>query len=98
ASMLAAFAGLMLLGYSGTANLDLGSSYLLLSIAATVIGGTSLAGGDGSVVCSAAGAFAFEVLTTFLLTIGVGSALREVLTGVLLLVLLAFNARIPRLR
>lgn len=98
ASMLAGFAGLILLGYAGTANLDLGGDYLLLSIAATVIGGTSLAGGDGSVLCSAAGAFAFEVLTTFLLTIGVDSALRQVLTGALLLVLLAFNARIPRLR
>lgn len=98
AGMCGGFAGLVLLGYAGTANLDLGGDYLLLTIAATVIGGTSLAGGEGSVVRTAAGAVTLQVLTTFLLTIGIGDALRQVITGALLLVLLAFNARVPRLR
>lgn len=91
-------AGLLLLSYAGTANLNLGGDYLLLSIAATVVGGTSLAGGEGGPMSSAAGAVALQVITTFLLTVGVSDAVRQIVTGGLLLVLLAFNYRIPRLR
>jgi ribose transport system permease protein len=91
-------AGLLLLSYAGTANLDLGGEYLLLTIAASVIGGASLAGGEGNVVSSAAGAVALQVITTFLLTIGVSDALRQVITGLLLVGMLFLNARIPKLR
>ena len=91
-------AGLLLLSYAGTANLDLGGEYLLLTIAASVIGGASLAGGEGNVVSSAAGAVALQVITTFLLTIGVSDALRQVVTGLLLVGMLFLNARIPKLR
>ncbi|WP_099024998.1 ABC transporter permease [Mycolicibacterium palauense] len=91
-------AGLLLLSYAGTANLDLGGDYLLLTIAASVIGGASLAGGEGRVASSAAGAVALQVITTFLLTIGVSDALRQVITGLLLVGMLFLNARVPRLR
>lgn len=91
-------AGLLLLSYAGTANLDLGGDYLLLTIAASVIGGASLAGGEGKVASSAAGAVALQVITTFLLTIGVSDALRQVVTGLLLVAMLFLNARVPKLR
>jgi ribose transport system permease protein len=91
-------AGLVLLGYAGTANLDLGAGYLLPSIASVVIGGTSLAGGKGGYVYSAAGAVTLILLTTFLLAAGMSEALRQLITGLILLVLLAFNARSPGLR
>jgi ribose transport system permease protein len=91
-------AGLLLLSYAGTANLDLGGDYLLLTIAASVIGGASLAGGEGRVASSAAGAVALQVITTFLLTVGVSDALRQVVTGLLLVGMLFLNARVPKLR
>ncbi len=91
-------AGLVLLGYAGTANLDLGGSYLLLSIAGVVVGGTSLAGGGGGYVCAAIGAVTIILLTTILLAVGMSEALQQVITGFILLVLLAFNARSPALR
>lgn len=96
--MFAGFAGLMLLGYAGTANLDLGGDYLLLSIAAVVIGGTSLAGGMGSCLRTAIGSITLTVLVTFLLSVGMSDAVRQIITGALLLVLLLFNARSAKLR
>jgi ribose transport system permease protein len=93
-----AIAGLFLLSYAGTANLNLGGNYLLLSIAAAVIGGTSLAGGQGSVASSAIGALALQIITSFLLTLGVPTSIQQVTTGLLLIILLLVNARIPKLR
>ncbi len=49
-------AGILLAGYLKTPGLSSGDTYLLPSIAAVVLGGTSLAGGSGSVVATAAGA------------------------------------------
>jgi ribose transport system permease protein len=98
AGMCSGFAGLLLLSYAGTANLDLGSNYLLLSIAATVIGGTSLAGGEGSLIGAATGAIAFDVINTLMLTLGASDAVRQMIVGGLLMLLLTFNARTPRLR
>ncbi|OZC73589.1 hypothetical protein CH251_13680 [Rhodococcus sp. 06-462-5] len=98
AGMLAGLAGILLLGYAGTANLSLGADYQILTISAAVIGGAALAGGDGNVLRTAAGAIALQVLTTFLLTVGVGNALRQIVTGLILLVLLMFNSRTPKLR
>ena len=41
--------GILLAGFSGGAALDIGNEYLLTSIAVVVIGGTSVAGGNGNV-------------------------------------------------
>lgn len=98
AGMCSGIAGLLLLSYAGQANLDLGSGYLLLSIAATVIGGTSLAGGEGSPIGAATGAIAFVVVNGLMQTLGLSDAVREMIVGAVLLVLLAFNARTPKLR
>lgn len=98
AGMCSGIAGLLLLGYAGQAELNLGNSYLVLTIAAAVIGGTSLAGGQGSLVGAATGAIAFEVISTLMLTLGASNAVQQMVTGGVLLVLLAFNVRAPRLR
>jgi ribose transport system permease protein len=45
-----------LAGFVGTPGLLAGEAYLLPTIAAVVLGGTSLAGGKGSVVATAVGA------------------------------------------
>jgi ribose transport system permease protein len=56
ASVLYGLAGILLAGYLRTPGLTIGNSYLLPSIAAVVLGGTSLAGGAGSVLATGAGA------------------------------------------
>ena len=46
-ALLAAIAGLVLVGHTNSADLSLADTYLLPSIAAVIIGGTSIFGGRG---------------------------------------------------
>ncbi|MFC5676906.1 ABC transporter permease [Aeromicrobium endophyticum] len=55
-AVFAGFAGVLLAGYTGVATADLGKPYLLLTVAAVVIGGTPLSGGRGSLIATAAAA------------------------------------------
>ena len=93
-----ALAGFFLLGYAGTANLDLGGGYMLLTVAAVIIGGTQLSGGEGTFVGSYVGAVLIVLLTTFLISIGVSQAIRDILMGIVLLMILSMYARSPKLR
>ncbi len=56
ASLTYGAAGILITGYLVTPGLSAGSTYLLPTIAAVVLGGTSLAGGTGSVVATVVGA------------------------------------------
>ena len=56
AGILYGLAGVLLAGYLRTPGLGAGNTYLLPSIAAVVLGGTSLAGGSGSVAGTLGGA------------------------------------------
>lgn len=60
--LVASVAGMMTLLYAGTADPTAGDGYELESIAAAVIGGTSLFGGRGSVGGTVVGAFILAVL------------------------------------
>src|SRR6185503_18413149 len=68
AGLFSAIAGLMLmcLTYSGEANALLGGSYTLSSIAAVVVGGTSLYGGSGGAIGSIIGAFVLRTINDLL--------------------------------
>jgi ribose transport system permease protein len=58
----AGLAGLTTLAYSGTANPAAGGGYELFVIAATIIGGTALTGGSGSVPGAVLGALVIAVI------------------------------------
>ncbi|HUC18639.1 MAG TPA: ABC transporter permease [Acetobacteraceae bacterium] len=83
----AAFVGLMLSGYSSQAYLGMGNDYLLPPIAAVVIGGTRLSGGDGGYVGSIAGALTVVLLQAMLITLNVSEGARQVIFGAILLAL-----------
>ena len=83
----AAFVGLLLSGYSSQAYLGMGNDYLLPPIAAVVIGGTRLAGGDGGYVGSIAGALTVVLLQAMLITLNVSEGARQVIFGAILLCL-----------
>jgi len=83
--MLAGFGGFLLLGYTGTVFVGAGEQYILPSVIAVVIGGTSLAGGKGSYNGTALGAIFLTLLTAFLTTINIAAAERQVLYGLVLI-------------
>lgn len=97
-SVLAGLGGIFLLSYTETVFLNLADPYMLPSIAAVVIGGTTLAGGIGGYAGTAVGAVVLTVLQSLLTTMRLDSAGRQVVNGLVLLVLLSVYGRQRRLR
>ena len=63
---LAAFAGVLLAGYATKADQAMGDPYLLPSIAAVVLGGTSILGGRGTYLGTVAGVILITLLQSIL--------------------------------
>jgi ribose transport system permease protein len=74
-------AGILVAGFLGTPGIGAGDGYLLPTIAAVVLGGTSLAGGVGSVVATAGGALFLTQLQQVVLGMGAPSSLQFVIQG-----------------
>ena len=64
----------------------LGLGYELDAIAAAVIGGTSLAGGRGTILGTIIGAFIMSVLTNGLRIMGVQEEWKIVVTGLIIII------------
>jgi ribose transport system permease protein len=84
--LLAALAGIIHAGQLNQGSPNDGFGYELEAIAAVVIGGTSLAGGRGSVVGTVAGALLIGVLTNILRLHGVNSDIQLIITGLVIVV------------
>lgn len=78
-----AAAGVLLAGFISAPTLFSGDSYLLPTIAAVVLGGTSLAGGRGSVVATAIGALFLTQLEQVVLAMGAQDAVQLLIQGVI---------------
>jgi ribose transport system permease protein len=76
ANLMYCSAGVLLAGIISSPSAFQGDTYLLPSVAAVVLGGTSLLGGRGSVVATAVGALFISQLDQFVLTAGVDSAVQ----------------------
>ena len=85
---LAGLIGLLLLGNMGIAFKDMGSNYVMPSIAAVVVGGVSMAGGDGSYFGVILGAVFLQTLTNLLVALGWGDAGKWLGFGIVLFILL----------
>jgi ribose transport system permease protein len=96
--MLAALGGFMVLGFTGSVFLNLGDRYLFPSIAAVVVGGTVLAGGEGSYFGTMSGALVLTLITSLLTAVQLPEAARLIVLGVILLVLISIYGRQRRLR
>jgi ribose transport system permease protein len=81
ASLTYGAAGILLAGFLRTPNINSGSSYLLPTIAAVVLGGTSLAGGTGSVVATAIGALFLTQLEHVVLGLGAAESVKLIIQG-----------------
>lgn len=93
-AVFASIAGFLLASYSGGPALNMGDPYLLISIAVVVIGGTSVAGGDGNVPGLWGASLFLFLLAAMLNTFGIGEGVRQVLTGaIVILVIVAASFR-----
>jgi len=93
-SVFATVAGFLLASFSGGAALNMGTEYLLMSIAVVIIGGTSIAGGFSNVPGIWGAAFFMFLVVSMLNTYGAGAGARSVLTGVIIIgIVIAASAR-----
>ena len=87
----AAVAGLVMSAYFGSARVDLGTATLLPAITATVLGGASIYGGQGSIAGTLIATFVIGYLQQGLQMTGVPSQLSSALSGALLIAAVAMR-------
>jgi ribose transport system permease protein len=84
-SILAAVGGVLYVGVVNAADLQLASPYLLPSVAAVVIGGTSIFGGIGGYSGTILGAIILVVLDSLLTLLNASQAFKQILYGLIIL-------------
>jgi ribose transport system permease protein len=89
----AVLSGALMAGYTRTAFLGIGNEYIMWSIAAVVIGGTSLTGGRGGYAGTIAGAIILVLLESILTVVKMPEAGRRVASGVIILVMITIYFR-----
>ncbi len=90
---LAAFAGALLAGYSTKAYQGMGDPYLLPSIAAVVLGGTSILGGRGTYLGTVAGVILITLLQSILSVVQIEEAFRQLIYGAVIIGMLLVYGR-----
>src|SRR5207253_894276 len=81
----AALAGLFLTTQTASGSPSVGNDYILNSVAAVVIGGTSLFGGRGGLGGTIAGAFVLTVIGDVIFALNISSFWTPITTGTLLI-------------
>jgi len=92
-SLTAALAGLLYVGRLHSARYTLGETDLLTVIAAAVIGGTSMAGGRGSIIGALLGSLVMGVLNNGLILMGFSVTEQDIARGVIIIVAVALSLR-----
>jgi len=83
-------AGIMMVGYAGGATLTMGQPYLLPSIAAVVVGGSSILGGRGTYLGTVGGAILLTTISTIISALQMSEGWRTVIYGSVILLALIF--------
>ncbi len=94
----AALTGSLLLGWSGGGFIGVGDPYLFTTLAAVVIGGTSLLGGYGGYGFTVIGVLVLQVLSSFLIGVGLKYEWQQFIFGLLILPMVALYGRSPHIR
>lgn len=93
-----ALAGLLLAGNAGRSFNEMGDPYLLPAIAAVVVGGTSILGGSGKYAGTIAGVIIIRLLDGALNIIQVSPAAKDIIFGLVILVMLFLYGRGEKVR
>jgi ribose transport system permease protein len=94
----AGVAGILLGAWSGTGEQNIGDPYLFQTIAAVIVGGTSLIGARGDYWRTVLGTMILIVLTTILVGHSYSSATQQIIFGVIILVVVGTYGRDRALR
>jgi ribose/xylose/arabinose/galactoside ABC-type transport system permease subunit len=89
--LLAGIAGIIMASRYNSAKESYGSSYLLQSIAATVLGGTDINGGSGKVIGTILAVMILQIISSGLNIFGFQRFLTNVMMGAILVAVLIIN-------
>jgi ribose transport system permease protein len=93
-AVIAAIAGFLYSGLTNVASVSLVDTSVLPSVAAAVIGGTSIMGGRGGFAGTMVGALILTVLTSLLSALGFPEAVRQILFGSIIVIVAAAYTRV----
>ena len=93
-AVLAGIAGFLISGLTNVASVTLADSYVLPSVAAAVIGGTSIMGGRGGFGGTVVGALILTVVGSLLTSLGYPESVRQVLYGAIIVAVAAAYTRV----
>ncbi len=94
ASLLAGIAGLIISALAGSTTQGIADPFLLPSVAAVVIGGTSIFGGRGGYTGSIVGAVILTILVSLLTVLDAPFAVRQIIYGLIILAVAAAYTRV----
>ena len=97
-SLCGAVAGLLIAGYSSKAFQAMGDAYLLPSIAAVVVGGTNILGGQGRFTGTIIGTVLIVLLASVLSVMQMPEAGRQIIYGVVIIAMLLVYGRSAAVR
>lgn len=92
----AAIAGMIMTGRLNAAEAGMGAPFSMQSIAAVVIGGTSLLGGEGGIIGSVAGALILTLIVNGLNLLGVSSLAHSLITGLVIIIAVYLDILLKR--
>lgn len=90
-ALTAGIAGILMAGWLGSVTTNLGTAMELTVIAAAVIGGANLAGGEGTVPGAIVGALLIEVIRNSLILLGISTFWQGMFIGVFIIIAVAFD-------
>ncbi len=97
-SLCSSVAGLLIAGYSSKAFQAMGDAYLLPSIAAVVVGGTNILGGQGRLTGTVIGTVLIVLLASVLSVMQMPEAGRQIIYGVVIIAMLLVYGRSVAIR
>lgn len=92
-AIMASLTGIALTGFSTTGYLNIGAQYLFTSIAAVVIGGTSLLGARGNYWRTALGALILTQIQTIMIGFGLSQEAQQIVLGALIITIMVLVGR-----
>ncbi|SHO54050.1 ABC transporter permease [Anaerocolumna xylanovorans] len=90
-AFMASIAGILITCRLGTAQPSVGSDWVMPSVTAACIGGTSLAGGKGKIIGALVGGIFMGVISNAITILAVSTYWEKVITGIVILVAIAID-------
>ena len=90
-SMSAGIGGLLMTARLDAAEAAMGEAYGLQTVAAVVIGGTSMLGGEGGVAGTVVGAILLTVIVNIMNLMGISSSAQPMVMGIVIIVMVLFD-------